>query len=76
MKNDWAIIKSDLTKEEKEVAEKLLDLYRHQKGTNFKKTIKQYRIDYIEFGYTYSEKSLSNACAFHNKFNEYSQTIK
>jgi hypothetical protein len=71
MKNDFAIIKSNLTKEEKQVAELILENYRLQKGNSIKKAIAQYRADANEFGWTYTERQLQNACAFHNVFDEY-----
>lgn len=75
MKNYFTIIKSDLSKNEKDIAEKIRENWTLQKGDNKKKAIAQYRADANEFGWTYTERELLNACAFHNIFNDYCKTI-
>tara|TARA_R110002153_G_scaffold259809_1_gene419571 strand:+ start:306 stop:521 length:216 start_codon:yes stop_codon:yes gene_type:complete len=71
MKNYFTIIKSDLSQNEKKVAELLREVYSLQRGSSIKKAIKQFRIDAQEFKYSYTEKELVNACAFHNVLNQY-----
>ena len=75
MKNSFTIIKSDLSKEVKDAAEMLVDIYVNQKGSSVKKAIKQLRVDIQEFGFNISESDLQDACAFHNVLNEYASTI-
>jgi len=78
MKNDYAIIMSDLTKGEVSAAQCLLDAYRYKiKGCDVKKAIKVLRKDMEVYGdLNFTEKELENACAFHNVLNEYVATIK
>jgi hypothetical protein len=78
MKNDYAIITSDLSKGEYAAASCLLDAYRYKiKGYDVKKAIKVLRKDMEVYGdLNFTEKDLENACAFHNVLNEYVATIK
>ena len=68
MKNYFTIIKSDLSQNEKKVAELLREVYSLQRGSSIKK---QFRIDAQEFEYSYTEKELVNVCAFHNVLDQY-----
>ena len=75
MKNDYAIIKSDLTPSQKDAAEYLVDEYRNQKGSSIIKAIKTCRKNMVAQGWNITERDLQDACAFHNVLNEYASTI-
>ena len=67
MKNSWAIINSDLTSNEKEIANWIVDIYSNQKGSSTIKAIKTFRKDAKDFPdcISYTEAELFNVCKFH-----------
>jgi hypothetical protein len=67
MKNSWAIINSDLTCNEKKIANWIMDIYCNQKGGAIK-AIKTFRQDAKDFPdcISYTEVELLNVCRFHN----------
>ena len=67
MKNSWAIINSDLTSNEKEIANWIVDIYSNQKGSSTIKAIKTFRQDAKDFpeSISYTELELLNVCRFH-----------
>jgi hypothetical protein len=73
MKNLMAIIDSDLTNEEKHLADIINESWMFKCKHNKVKAIKCTRKELNYYGYT--EKQLQNACAFHNILNEYCDTL-
>ena len=72
MKNFSTIINSDLTKEEKHLADMLNEEWSMCKHKEVK-AIKSMRKELNYYGYT--EKQLKNVCAFHNILDEYCKTL-
>jgi len=72
MKNTWTIINSDLTREEKHLADMLNEEWMICKHKEVK-AIKSIRKELNYFNYT--EKQLENVCAFHNILDEYCKTL-
>jgi len=72
MQNLITIINSDLTIEEKHLADMLNEEWTYQECTEVK-AIKSMRKELNYYGYT--EKQLQTVCAFHNILDDYCKTL-